>query len=898
MRLRLLALIAVALVVASPLRQGRCLGADDLPFRNVALPVEQRIDDLLGRLTLAEKASLMIERAAPVERLGIPAFAWWNEALHGTARAGLATVFPQAVGLAATWDTELMFRVATAISDEARAKHHRAARLGKRHIYEGLTFWSPNINIFRDPRWGRGQETYGEDPFLTGALAVAFVKGMQGDDPKYLKTVATPKHFAVHSGPEPLRHVFDAHVTETDFRETYLPAFRAAIVEGGAASVMCAYNAVRGLPACGSDELLTKILRGEWGFEGYVVSDCAAIHDIYLQHKVRAGAAEASAMAILAGCDLECGSGASSPGSPDNFPRLEAAVRGGLLAEADVDRALRRLLRAQFRLGIFDPPERVRYARIPYDVVDSRAHRDLALEAARESIVLLKNDRRTLPLSRALRSVAVIGPNAASTDVLLGNYNGTPAAPVTVLAGIAAKLGSAAKVVHARGSRLADGIDDLDVVPASSLFTRTAAGRAGGLTAEYFHGAFEGPPVATRVDPVIDFDWKDGAPFPSLDDDDFSVRWRGELSVPAEGAYTLAFTGATGFAVYLDGRPFLVGHSDHEPPLSTRVVRLRAGQTYPLRIDYYHQKYDALARLSWEPPGRAYEAEALAAARAADAVVLVLGLSSRLEGEEMRVPVVGFSEGDRTSLDLPGAQQRLLEQVVASAAGKPVVMVLLSGSAVAVNWADANVPAILQAWYPGQAGGTAVADVLFGDASPGGRLPVTFYRSVDQLPPFDDYAMKGRTYRYFTGEPLYPFGHGLSYARFEYSNLRLPETAEVGSPVHVSARVKNAGTMAADEVVQLYVSRAEPAAGAPIRSLKGFGRVRLEPDEQRDVTFTLDDRALSMVGADGRRIVSPGRLLVSVGGRQPLPEREPGGSTSQVVTGMIVLRGTAVRVAP
>jgi beta-glucosidase len=896
MRCRALVVVVLAVVAAS--RPHSAIRADDLPFRNPDLPLDRRVDDLLGRLTLAEKASLMLERAAPIERLGIPAFAWWNEALHGAARAGLATVFPQAIGLAATWDTDLMLRVATAISDEARAKHHQAARLGRRHIYQGLTFWSPNINIFRDPRWGRGQETYGEDPFLTGALAVAFVKGMQGDDPVYLKTVATPKHFAVHSGPEPLRHVFDAHVSEADLRETYLPAFRAAIVEGKAASVMCAYNSVGGLPACGNQRLLATILRQEWGFDGYVVSDCAAIHDIYLQHKVRASSAEASAMAVLAGCDLECGSGASSPGSPDNFPRLDEAVQAGLVAEREIDRALRRLLVAQFRLGVYDPDDRVRYARIPNSVVDSAAHRALALEAARKSIVLLKNAGNTLPLSRSLTSIAVIGPNAASTEVLLGNYNGTPADPVSILEGLRARLGASVKVVHARGSRLADGIDDLDVVPASALSTRTAGGRVAGLTGEYFRGAFEGAPVATRVDATIDFDWKDGAPFPSLDADAFSVRWRGELSVPADGAYTLAFQAATGFAVYLDGRPFLVSHSDHEPPLATRVVRLRAGQAYPVRIEYYHQKYDALARLLWEPPGRSYETEALEAARGADAVVLALGLSSRLEGEEMRVPVEGFSEGDRTSLDLPAAQQRLLERVVTEAAGKPVVLVLLSGSAVALTWADANVPAILQAWYPGQAGGTAVADVLFGDASPGGRLPVTFYRSVDQLPPFDDYAMRNRTYRYFTGEPLYPFGHGLSYARFEYSDLRLPDAAAVGDRVHVSVRVKNASGVTADEVVQLYVARQEAASGAPLRSLKGFRRITLGPGDERDVTFALDDRALSLVGSDGRRVVAPGRVIVSVGGRQPGPERVAGAATPQVVAGTVVLRGTALRLAP
>ena len=876
------------------------VSAEEFAFRNPALSLDQRVADLLSRLTLDEKVRLMVDRAAPVPRLGLPAFPWWNEALHGVARAGRATSFPQAIGLAATWDADLMHRVATAISDEARAMHHEAARRGKRNLYQGLTFWSPNINIFRDPRWGRGQETYGEDPVLTGSLAVAFVRGMQGDDPRYLKTVATPKHYAVHSGPEPDRHTFDARVSPQDLHGTYLAAFRVAVVAGKAESVMCAYNRVDGKPACGSDVLLARILREQWGFSGYVVSDCGAVIDIYTTHKVRTTPAEAAAMAVKAGCDLECGAGSWASGEPDGFLQLAEAVRGGLITEKEVDTALRRLLRAQFRLGVYDPPDQVPYTRIPPAIVDSPAHRTLALEAARKSIVLLKNSHGTLPLRADLGSVAVIGPNAAETEVLLGNYNGTPSQPVSALDGIRARaVANGLRVIYAKGSRLADGLPELVPVPGSALFTRSGESRVSGLRADYFRGDFEGTPVATRIDPVVDFQWGAAAPVPGLDDDDFSVRWRGEIEVPVTGRYVVGFQGATGFSMYLDGRPVARGHSDHEPTLQSTAITLRAGKPYRLRIDFYHQKYDAVARLLWEPPAQTdLLAEAEAAARAADAVVLVLGLNSRLEGEEMNVPVEGFSGGDRTSLDLPRAQQALMERVVATAGRKPVALVLLAGSAVAVNWADQHVPAILQAWYPGQAGGTAIADILFGAASPGGRLPVTVYRSAADVPPFDDYAMKGRTYRFFAGAPLYPFGHGLSYSRFEYAGLQVPASAAVGSPVSVSVTVRNAGAVAADEVVQVYVAHEDAPAGAPQRALEAFRRITLAPGQAERVSFTLDERALSLVAPDGERSVGPGRVRVSVGGKQPGLTGTADTETTQVVTGTLTLTGARKGLAP
>ena len=899
LRRRPLALLAAVLAASGLAPFGaRAQSPAELPFRNPDLPVEKRIDDLLGRLTLDEKVSLMIERAAPVERLGIPKFPWWNEALHGVARTGRATVFPQAIALAATWDTDLMLRVATGISDEARAMNNMWLARDKRNLYQGLVFWSPNINIFRDPRWGRGQETYGEDPFLTGAIGTAFVKGMQGTDPRYLKTIATAKHYAVHSGPESQRHTFDARVSETDLRETYLPAFRDLVVNGKAESVMCAYNSFRGQPACGNDELLGKVLRQEWGFSGYVVSDCAAVIDIHENHKARKTAAEGASMALLAGTDLECGAGSWAPGSPDSFAALGDAVKQGLVKESDLDGALRRLFRAQMKLGVYDPPQRLPWAAYRYQtVVDSAKHRQLALEAARKSIVLLKNENGTLPLKKGLGSIAVIGPNADDAEVLAGNYNGTPIAPVTVLAGIRAAAGAGTKVTFARGGPLATGLPDLHVVPGAAL--STGDGKPG-LTGAYYRGHFDGAPVLERVDAAIDFDWADKAPAPALDDDSFSVRWKGQLTAPVTGRYTLGMRCATQCRILVGNKPVAQNRSDHEPVTITGAVSMRKGVAYPVRLEMEHEKYDAIAQLLWETPGgRGDEvAEAVAAAQAADAVVMVLGLSSRLEGEEMPVKIEGFAGGDRTSLDLPKVQQQLMETVVAAAKGKPVVLVLLNGSALSIGWADQNLPAIVEAWYGGQAAGSAVGEVLFGDVSPAGRLPLTFYRSLDQLPPFDDYSMRGRSYRYFTGSPLYPFGHGLSYSRFAYAKLAVPKQAAVGAPVAVSVEVRNAGSVAADEVVQLYVTDVEASAPVPLRALKGFERVSLAPGERRVVRFSLDERALSLIGKDGRRVVEPGRFEVAVGGKQPGLSGTADAATTMVLTAGLELTGAAKPLAP
>ena len=843
---------AAALLAAVTL----CLPLAGQTYKDPNQPLEKRVDDLLSRMTLEEKASQLLSASAAIDRLGIPAYDWWNECLHGVARAGHATVFPETIGMAATWDTALLFRAASAISDEARAKHHEFVRRGKRGIYQGLTFWTPNINLFRDPRWGRGMETYGEDPYLTSRMAVQFIRGLQGDDPKYLKTIATAKHFAVHSGPESSRHVFDAKVSEADLRDSYLPHFEAAIKEGGAFSVMCAYNSVDGLPACANPRLLGDILRGEWKFPGYVVSDCGAVGDIWQGHKAAKTAAEGVAMAVKAGTDLDCGL---------EYENVAPAVRQGLMTEKDVDTALRRLLTARFKLGMFDPPEMVPWARIPYSANESPAHAGLALEAARKSIVLLKNEGGVLPLKRGIQTIAVIGPNADSVDVLLGNYNGEPSHPVTPLAGIRQKVGPGTRVLYARGSDLADGMPLFETVPASALYTTNGADKRAGLQAEYFStAAFNGrayfsqafvsqamrkaaavpanpQPLFSRIDPQVEFDWRDGAPRADMDDDNFGVRWTGYLAPPVSGKYQLGATGLNAFEVYFDGKRLVGRDNVHERGYEYETVDLQAGKLYAIRVDFHEVHGDADIRLVWAPPHTGYQEEAIKVARQADVVLMFLGLSPRLEGEEMKVQVEGFSGGDRVSLGIPRVQETLLRAV--SALGKPVVLALLNGSAVAVNWAREHVPAIVELWYPGQAGGTALADVLFGDYNPGGRLPVTFYKSEDQLPPFDDYSMKGRTYRFFEGEPLYPFGYGLSYTAFTYRNLQAPDEARAGGPVKISVEVENSGKRDGDEVVQLFVKH--PGV---VRELQGFERVPLRAGEKKTVEFTVTRATAGEIG--------------------------------------------------
>ena len=849
-------------------------------YKDTSLPIEKRVDDLVSRMTLEEKVSQMMNAAAPIERLGVPAYDWWNEALHGVARAGYATVFPQAIGLAATWNEDLIRRVADVTSTEARAKHHESARQNDRGRYKGLTFWSPNINIFRDPRWGRGMETFGEDPYLTSRIGVAFVKGLQGDDPRYLKVVSTPKHYAVHSGPEPERHSFDAIANERDLQETYLPAFHATIVEGKAEGVMCAYNRMNGEPCCSSKKLY-DILRKEWGFKGHVVSDCGAIDDIYKFHKVVKTEAEASAMSVKAGTDLTCGR---------EYRSLVKAVKDGLITEAEIDTALKRLMTTRFRLGMFDPPEMVAYARIPHSMNTAPAHRELALKTARESIVLLKNQNNALPLVGNTKTIAVIGPNADAPEVLLGNYNGQPTHSVTPLAGIKAKVGSSKKILYALGSTLTGAAGA--TVPASAT--------PGGFKAEYFNNKeLKGQPALVRTDEQINFDWSRGRPAPEINEDGFSVRWTGKFTPPESGSYKLGAMADDGVRVYLDGKLLVdawTGNQASQIKTLMEDVKLEAGRAYDVRIEYYEDIRNAIAKFFWSFPQFAERtlAEAVNTARQADVVVMVLGISPALEGEEMTVNVAGFRGGDRTDLSLPKAQEDLLKAVFnAVGATKPITLVLLNGSALSVNWADENIPAILEAWYPGEEGGSAIADVLFGDFNPGGRLPVTFYQSIDQLPPFEDYSMRGRTYRFFKGEPLYPFGFGLSYTSFKYDNLKLSaKSVKSGANVKVSVDVRNSGDRAGDEVVQLYISDVAASVPTPIRSLAGIKRIFLKPGEKQTVSFEIGPERMTVIDDNGKRVIEPGEFTVSVGGKQPGLTGRADAKTTSVVTGQFVVTGS------
>lgn len=805
-----------------------------MPFRDADLPVDQRVNDLLSRLSLDEKVGELMMSSPGIPRLGIPAYDWWNEGLHGVARNGVATVFPQAIALAAAWDPALHERVARVISTEARAKNNAlvARTGGASGRYEGLTIWSPNINIFRDPRWGRGQETYGEDPFLTSRLAVAFVRGLQGDDPRYLKTVATLKHFAVHSGPEETRHRFDAIVSERDLHETYLPAFEAGIREGHACSVMSAYNAVDGVPAPASARLLTEILRGAWGFRGAVVGDVDTVADIWKpdSHHFAGDAAEASALAIKAGTDLCSG---------ETYRALPEALRRGLVTQGDLDRALRRLLRLRFMLGQFDPPHRVPYAAIPVSENDSPAHDALALDAARESLVLLTNDG-TLPLDpRRVRTLAVIGPTADSLPVMLGNYSGTPARPRTLLGSLRARLEPlGVTVLYAKGAPLAQGYRaDCQPLPPGMLFADEAL-RQPGLAGEVFaNRELAGIPVSRRADGCIDLKWNPYEPLPGIPTQDASVSWRGWLVPPLTGRIVLGLQVSGGARLFVDGAPVIDSWKGADHRTVTAQVALTAGRPVQVRLDYSQNYGSAEVAFGWSEPAAGYDLEqARAVAARADCVLLCLGLTPEVEGEEMRLEVPGFHGGDRTSVLLPATQSALLESM--ARLGKPVVVVLTTGSAVSFDAGRAN--ASLVAWYPGQRGGDALAEALLGETNPGGRLPVTFYASDSDLRPFSDYSMAGRTYRYFEGRPLFAFGHGMSYTTFRYTGAAVSSpVASAGDSVSVRVGLENTGTRAGDEVVQVYARAERPVVPMPLQWLVGFQRVHLGAGESRQVEIAL-----------------------------------------------------------
>ncbi|KCZ48100.1 glycoside hydrolase family 3 C-terminal domain-containing protein [Hyphomonas pacifica] len=854
-----------------------------LPYMDASLSPEERARDLVSRMTLEEKAAQMYDKAAGIPRLGIHEYNWWNEALHGVARAGHATVFPQAIGLAATWDEDLMLDVATTISDEGRAKHHYYASEDVYAMYGGLTFWSPNINIFRDPRWGRGQETYGEDPFLTGRMAVNFVNGIQGDDDKYLKAVATVKHYAVHSGPEPSRHRDDYHASDADLWETYLPAFKMAFDETDVGSVMCAYNAVWGAPACGSERLMVDLLRGELGFDGYVVSDCGAIGDFYYDEaKQEAGEApyvahdyvdtraEAAALSVKMGTDLNCGDGFGN-----KMDALPDAVAQGLIDEATIDQAVIRLYTALFRLGMYDDPAMVPWANLSLDIVANDEHIALSEKTARQSLVLLKNDG-ILPLAPETK-VAVIGPNADNWWTLVANYYGRPTQPVTALEGVTAKVG-AENVTYAVGSTIAgDNYSDYKPVPASVLFHENEAGELvpGVKAAYYVEKDLSGDPAVETVEDKIDFYW-DRTPSTGGLNDEFGAIWDGVIVPETDGVYR--FQPSRWSTVEINGQE--VGERDD--------IAMTAGEPYSVKMTlkfdsgWPRDQLDKYAYLNWTDVSRDLKAEAMAAVEDADVILFFGGIDANLEGEEMGVELEGFLGGDRTNIKLPESQESLLKDLYAT--GKPVVMVNFSGSAMGLNWESENLPAIVQAFYPGEKAGNAIADLLWGEYSPSGRLPVTFYKSVDDLPDFGDYSMQNRTYKYYEGEPLYPFGYGLSYTSFGYDGLSVPESHDASQPLPVSVTVTNTGDMAGREVVQAYIQHKERAnPSVPKVELIAFDVVELAPGETRTVTFELSPDRLGYYDTDGK-FVTPirGEAVISLGGGQPGYTSETAGASATV----------------
>jgi len=829
-------------------------------YTDPAQPFEKRVDDLISRMTLEEKASQLVNKARPIPRLGVHGFNWWSEALHGVAFNSTATVFPQAVALGATFDPALIHEMATAISTEARVKFNQTGGASADHaIFQGLTFWSPNVNIFRDPRWGRGQETYGEDPWLTGQFAKAFVTGMQGDDPKYMRTIATPKHFAVHSGPEPTRHTADVAVTKHDMADTYLPQFRAAVVEAHAGSVMCAYNRINDQPACANDFLLTETLRKAWGFTGYMVSDCDAIEDITYGHRYTKDIAEAAAVSLKHGVDNDCADYWLVKRVEPEYSRYIDAVKQGLVSEAVVDESLRRLFMAQMRLGLFDPKEMVAYTQIPDSALDSAAHRQVALRTAHESMVLLKNNG-ALPLKQNVKRIAVIGSLADEVVPLYGNYNGIPSHAVSALDGIKKAFPNAQIVFEPGTNFLRESVP----VPAAVLSTNSGAP---GLTAEYFdNDAFTGPPVLTRTDANVDFVEDFIKTSQGLNPGTVAMRWSGKLTPTETGDYLIGIDAKSG-SLSIDGTEVAQIAGPGGKSTKASIVHLEAGHKYAIVIARGATTHIAM-RLTWVRQDPDALKRAVAAAKKADAVVAVVGITSALEGEEMAVDVPGFVGGDRTSIDLPKAEEDLLE-AARKATKKPLVTVLYNGSALSVNWAAKHADAIVEAWYGGEEAGTAIGDILSGVYNPSGRLPVTFYAGLSDLPAFTDYAMANRTYRYYSGKPLYPFGYGLSYTSFAYNGLKLSAPSlKAGDPLGVDVEVKNTGKVAGDEVAELYLSF-PGTPGMPHKALRGLQRVSLQPGEAKLVHFDLNPRDLSSVTEAGEIKVQPGAYTLSVGGGQP-----------------------------
>jgi beta-glucosidase len=876
------------ILIIAPFAQSQEL--QQAPWLDTKLSPAERAHDLVSKMTLEEKATQLEDYAVAIPRLGIPDYQTWNEALHGVARAGYATVFPQAIGMGATWDPTIVQAMGNVISTEARAKYNEAQQQGNHRIFFGLTFWSPNINIDRDPRWGRGQETYGEDPFLTSKMGVAFVKGVQGGDMDHLRAVATSKHFAVHSGPETMRHRFNVDPSPRDLEETYLPAFRATVTEGPVQSVMCAYNSIDDFPACTNKMLLKDHLRDAWGFKGYVVSDCGAIVDVYQGHKKTADIVHSAAMSLEAGTDLSCSIWA--PG----FNTLADAVHKGLVSEDLVTQAAERLYTARFRLGMFDPPGSNPLDKLTASANLTRESRETSLHAAEESIVLLKNTG-ALPLKAQPGHIAVIGPTADLLPSILGNYEGTPFHPVTPLDGMLQQFRSS-PILYAQGSTLADGVG----VPVP----RTAFGLNHGLKTEFFATPdWTGRAVAVTNEPEVQTDWENTLPVKQLETHDYSVRWTGTLTAPAAGHYAFSvevgasfpYSPKESYRLVLDGKVLgegslrkgqdigvmgdfhaITGQSPTAPPVEsfpvapTIAVDFADTKPHEFVFEYSHagDGSGGGVTLKWQAPAQAQLDEAVSRAKESDVVVAFVGLSPQLEGEELPLKITGFDGGDKTSIDLPAPQQKLLEAL--GATGKPLIVVLQSGSAVALNWANQHADAILAAWYPGVAGGDAIARTLAGVNNPAGRLPVTFYATLDGLPEFTDYNFKtataGRTYRYYPGKPLWGFGYGLSYTTFKYGEVKLSaETIKAGDPITATVAVTNTGVVDGDEVVEAYLKT--PQSDGPIQTLAGFQRVSIPAEATREVSIKIEPRTLSAVDNDGHRRILEGQYKLTVGGAQP-----------------------------
>jgi len=831
----------------------------DIPFWNTNLSFEQRAEDIVSRLTLEEKVGQMLNHAPAIERFSIPAYDWWNEVLHGVARTPFNTTsYPQAIAMAATWDTTSLKLMAHYSALEGRAVQNKAIELGRdNERYMGLTYWTPNINIFRDPRWGRGQETYGEDPFLTAKLGAAFVRGLQGDDSKYLKAAACAKHYAVHSGPEPSRHSDNFNPSDYDLWDTYLPAFKELVTKANVEGVMCAYNAYQGQPCCASDPLMNDILRNQWKFDGYVTSDCWAIDDFFKYHKTHPDKVNAAVDAVVHGTDLECG--------VDVYLALVEGVKNGLIKESYIDVSLKRLFLTRLKLGMFDPISMVKYAQTPATVLEASEHQAHALKMAQQSIVLLKNDNNTLPLKKDLKKIVVLGPNGNNRISILGNYNGMPSDPITLLDGLNRKLGSNTNIVYEQAINFTN--DTLMVYYDISGFL-SYEGKPG-IKAEYFDNEeLSGNPIVTHIDKSLNHFWTEGqSPAEGVPSFHYSARYSTVLTAKKTEKMNFEIEGDDGYKLYIDDSLYIDAWTRNRWGAKQFSLDIEANKKYKIVVEHRQSEGNATVKLRGGNFVKTDIDALIARHKDADVFVFAGGISPQLEGEEMKVNFPGFDGGDRSTILLPEIQTRFMKSLQKS--GKPVVFVMMTGSAIAIPEEDKNIPAILNAWYGGQAAGVAIANVLFGDYNPAGRLPVTFYRSDSDLPGFKDYDMTNRTYRYFTGDALYPFGYGLSYTTFEYSKIVTTKNNKKGKPVTITARVTNSGKKDGEEVVQCYITHTARDIKKPIRALKGFQRIFLKAGESKEISFILTPEDLSIVNESGKLYQPSGSVNINIGGGQP-----------------------------